>query len=42
VENRLSKGREGKNDPKVSGLNRNIMELASITMNKQYQNIGIK
>jgi hypothetical protein len=34
VENRLSKGKEGKKEPKVKGLNRNGIKLAAITMNK--------
>jgi hypothetical protein len=34
VENKLSKGREGKKEPKVTGLNKNDMTLTAITMNK--------
>jgi BioD-like phosphotransacetylase family protein len=34
VENRLSRGREGKNEPKVRGGSRNDITLAAITMNK--------
>jgi hypothetical protein len=34
VENKLSKGREGRKEPKVKGTSRNGITLAAITMNK--------
>jgi hypothetical protein len=34
VEKMLSKGREGKKEPKVRGLKRNDITLTAITMNK--------
>jgi hypothetical protein len=34
VENRLSKGKEGRKEPKVRGLRRNDIALTAITMNK--------